>query len=113
MANKHTTSIGNSSSVPLPVNVTLLNEKEAKIMLKVGESKKFGTDYGEMKVKLSFLGCSGNWLGYNTTQVDGYEVKYDQTIGSNNSYIIKEENRNGTKELKVIEARYGTLWQEH
>ena len=81
--------------------------------MKVGESKKFGTEYGEIKMKLSFLGRSGNWFGYNTTQIEGYEVKHDQTICSNNSYIIKEENRNGKKELKVIEARYGTLWQEH
>ena len=107
MVNKQLTIVTNSSTVPLLVQVTVSDEKIFECTVKAGESKSFYITTGGLKIKLSFLGRSGNWFGYNTTQLEDYEVEFDQYIGRHHSYIIKDEETNGVKELKVIDASFG------
>ena len=81
-------------------------------MVKPGESKKVSTNYGELNVKLSLPNPDNTWFGSRSTQVESHNAPYEQNLGCHKSYIIKEENQGRKVALKLVEARYGTLWQE-
>ena len=113
MVNNHTTSISNASSDRVSVKITPSKKETVEFMVKPGESKKVSTNYGELNVKLSLLNPDNTWYGSRSTQVESHNAPYEQNICCHNSYIIKEENRSGKIALKLVEARYGTLWQEN
>ena len=113
MVNNHSTSISNASSDRVWVKITPSKKETAEFIVKPGESKKVSTNYGELNVKLSLFNPDNTWFGSRSTQVESHNAPYEQNVCCQNSYIIKEENQDGKIALKLVEARYGTLWQEN
>ena len=98
MARKHSTIIKNATSDDLWVEIN-----KSKDLVKVGECRKFSTDFEDIKIK---FGKNRSYLNY---EVKDTQINLLQRAFSNNSYIIKEEN--GI--FKFVEAIYGTTSQEN
>ena len=102
MVKKHSTNIHNASSDNLWVQVNKSTD-----LVKVGDTKKFDTNYGEMKIE---FGKSRRCLDY---VVSDPKITHNQTVASHNSYIIKEQSSGETKQFRFVEAMYGTTSQEN
>ena len=98
MARKHSTIVHNATSDDLWVEIN-----KSKDLVKVGEYRRFSTDFEDIKIK---FGKNGSYLNY---EVKDAQINLLQRAFSNNSYIIKEEN--GI--FKIVEAIYGTTSQEN
>ena len=98
MARKHSTIVHNATSDDLWVEIN-----KSKDLVKVGEYRRFSTDFEDIKIK---FGKNRSYLNY---EVKDAQINLLQRAFSNNSYIIKEEN--GI--FKIVEAIYGTTSQEN
>ena len=107
MVNNTTMNISNASSEWVVAKVIPSNEKATEQMVKSGESKKFYTNYGQIKVKLHLIKPDHSWYGTKSTQIECHKAEYEQTLCSRNNLII----RNGMTGLELVQARDGTLWQ--
>ena len=107
MVNKTAMNISNASSEWVVAKVIPSNGKATEQMVKPGESKKFCTDYGQIKVQLHLIRPDHSWYGTKSTRIESHKAEYEQTLCSYNNLII----RNGMTGLELVQARDGTLWQ--